>query len=54
VVGADKVLEKTDPAIAKNPLIFPTQAMLGKTHAFDAKALNNAKYKREFQHLIGA
>ena len=28
VVGADKVLLKTDPAVAKNPLIFPTQAML--------------------------
>jgi spermidine/putrescine transport system substrate-binding protein len=25
VVGADKVLEKSDPAIAKNPLIFPTR-----------------------------
>jgi spermidine/putrescine transport system substrate-binding protein len=54
VQGAAAVLKKTDPAVAKNPLIFPTQAMLGKTHAFDAKALNNADYKREFQHLIGA
>ena len=30
VVGADKVLLKTDPAIAKNPLIFPTKAMLAQ------------------------
>ena len=53
VVGADKVLEKTDPDVAKNPLIFPTKAMLAQTHQFDAKALNNAKYKRKFQALIG-
>ena len=32
VVGPRKVLEKTDPAVANNPLIFPTQAMLAKSH----------------------
>ena len=52
VVGADKVLEKTDPAVAKNPLIFPTKAMLANTHAFDGKALNNQSYKKQFQALI--
>ncbi|HVW30019.1 MAG TPA: extracellular solute-binding protein, partial [Polyangiaceae bacterium] len=52
VVGADKVLEKSDPAVAKNPLIFPTQAMLANTHQFDSKALNNEKYKKAFQALI--
>jgi spermidine/putrescine transport system substrate-binding protein len=54
VVGADKVLEKTDPAVAKNPLIFPTKEMLANVHQIDAKAVNNAKYKQQFQHLIGA
>jgi len=54
VVGADKVLLKTDPAIAKNPLIFPTKEMLANVHQIDAKAVNNAKYKQAFQHLIGA
>ena len=54
VVGADKVLEKKDPAIAKNPLIFPTQEMLANVHQFDIRAVNNAKYKQTFQHLIGA
>jgi spermidine/putrescine transport system substrate-binding protein len=53
VVGADKVLLKTDPAIAKNPLIFPTKAMLAHVKQFDPKALNNADYKKQFQHLIG-
>jgi spermidine/putrescine transport system substrate-binding protein len=52
VVGADKVLEKTDPAVAHNTLIFPTKAMLAQTHQFDSKALNNQKYKQQFQALI--
>jgi spermidine/putrescine transport system substrate-binding protein len=54
VVGAGKVLEKKDPAVAKNPLIFPTKEMLANVHQIDAKAVNNAKYKQAFQHLIGA
>ena len=53
VVGADKVLEKTDPAIAKNPLIFPTKAMLSNVHEFDTKAVLNEKYKKAFQKLTG-
>jgi spermidine/putrescine transport system substrate-binding protein len=53
VVGADKVLEKSDPAIAKNPLIFPTKAMLANVHQIDAKAVLNPKYKKAFQRLIG-
>jgi spermidine/putrescine transport system substrate-binding protein len=53
VVGADKVLQKTDPAVAKNTLIFPTEAMLANAHSFDAKALNNVDYKKKFQALIG-
>jgi spermidine/putrescine transport system substrate-binding protein len=54
VVGADKVLEKTDPSVAKNPLIFPTKEMLANVHQIDAKAVNNPKYKQRFQKLIGA
>jgi spermidine/putrescine transport system substrate-binding protein len=53
VVGADKILEKTDPAVAHNPLIFPTKEMLANAHQFDGKALNNEKYKKQFQALIG-
>jgi spermidine/putrescine transport system substrate-binding protein len=54
VVGADKVLEKSDPSIAKNPLIFPTKAMLANTHQIDPKAVNDPKLKQQFQNLIGA
>jgi spermidine/putrescine transport system substrate-binding protein len=54
VVGADKALEKNDPAVAKNTLIFPTNEMLANAHQFDITAVNNQKYKQAFQHLIGA
>ncbi|HVW17515.1 MAG TPA: spermidine/putrescine ABC transporter substrate-binding protein [Solirubrobacteraceae bacterium] len=54
VVGADKVLRKTDPDVAKNTLIFPTQKMFKNAHQFDAKASQNAGYKAAFQKLIGA
>jgi spermidine/putrescine transport system substrate-binding protein len=52
VLGAKEALVKQDPSIAKNPLIFPTKAMLANTHQFDSKALNNQKYKKAFQALI--
>jgi spermidine/putrescine transport system substrate-binding protein len=54
VKGADKVLKKTDPAVANNHLIFPTQKMLDNAHIIDAKAVNNKKYKQKFQALLGA
>jgi spermidine/putrescine transport system substrate-binding protein len=54
VAGAAKVLEKSDPDIAKNPLIFPTKEMLANAHLFDPKAVNNQSYKEQFQHLIGS
>jgi spermidine/putrescine transport system substrate-binding protein len=54
VLGADKVLAKTDPEAAKNPLIFPTPAMLKQLHQFDPKALFNPDYKQKWQKLLGA
>jgi len=54
VTGAKAVLLKSDPAVAKNTLIFPTQEMYANTHQIDAKAVNNQKYKKKFQALIGA
>lgn len=54
VQGAAEVLRKSDPAVANNPLIFPSPAMLAKAHMFDGKALNNQKLKQDFQNLIGA
>jgi spermidine/putrescine transport system substrate-binding protein len=54
VKGASDELKKTDPKIAANPLIFPSDEMLSKTKIFDAEAVNNADYKKQFQALIGA
>ena len=54
VTGAAKILLKSDPAVAKNPLIFPPKSLLAKTHSFDGQALNNQTYQQDFQNLIGA
>ncbi len=53
VKGADKVLVKTDPGVAKNPLIFPPKSVLSQLHSFDPKALFNADYKEKWQRLLG-
>jgi spermidine/putrescine transport system substrate-binding protein len=55
VKGTKEVLLKQDPAVAKNPLIFPDAATLAKGHAF--KTLSPAdedKLNNSFQALIGA
>jgi spermidine/putrescine transport system substrate-binding protein len=54
VVGADRVLLKTDPKVAKDTLIFPTKTMLANVRQFDPKALFNADYKVKWQRLLGA
>jgi spermidine/putrescine transport system substrate-binding protein len=52
VEGAKQELEKIDPAVANNTLIFPTKKMLDNVHIFDANALNNEKYQTTWQNLI--
>jgi spermidine/putrescine transport system substrate-binding protein len=54
VVGAKEVLVKKDPAIANNPLIFPTSEMLDNVHTIDPNALNNEKYQTTWQNLTSA
>jgi spermidine/putrescine transport system substrate-binding protein len=54
VKGADAVLKKTDPEVAKNPLIFPTQEMLSNVHQFDATAAQKDQYKTKFAQLTGS
>jgi spermidine/putrescine transport system substrate-binding protein len=54
VKGADKVLLKSDPEVAKNTLIFPTKAQRATLHQIDPNALFNAGYKTKWQHLLGA
>lgn len=55
VVGAKEEVEKTDPDLAKNELIFPTDATLTKLHTF--KALDDAterSFADKFAKVIGA
>jgi len=54
VKGAKQELEKIDPGVANNTLIFPTNAMLDNAHNFDSAALNNEKYITEWQNLISS
>jgi spermidine/putrescine transport system substrate-binding protein len=52
VTGAKEELQKIDPSVAKNTLIFPTQKMLDNVHIIDAAALSNQKYLTTWQNLI--
>jgi spermidine/putrescine transport system substrate-binding protein len=54
VNGAKEALQKIDPAVANNTLIFPTKKMLDNVHIIDAAALNNQKYQTTWQNLISA
>src|SRR5437763_14448743 len=51
VAGASQVLGRTDPAVAHNNLIFPTQQMLANAHQIDPTAVNNQTFKQRFQTL---
>ena len=46
MIGAKEAALKTNPAVANNPLIFPTQQMLDNVYLFDPKALTNQKSRR--------
>jgi spermidine/putrescine transport system substrate-binding protein len=52
VKGAKAEMVKIDKDLANNPLIFPTQKVLGNVHIFDSDALNNQKYLEAWQNLI--
>jgi spermidine/putrescine transport system substrate-binding protein len=54
VKGAKQELEKIDPDVANNTLIFPTTAMLDNARNIDSAALNNEKYITEWQNLISS
>jgi spermidine/putrescine transport system substrate-binding protein len=54
VKGTQAVLAKTDPALAKSPLAFPSDEVLAQTHQFDSAALNNQTYNEEWQKVLGA
>jgi spermidine/putrescine transport system substrate-binding protein len=52
VKGAKEAALKLDPTVAKNQLVFPSEATLDSVHLFDSDALNNQKYLTQWQNLI--
>ena len=54
VEGAKEEMIKLDKEIADNPLIFPDDETLSNVKIFDANALNNETYKKQFAALVGA
>ena len=54
VKGAKAEMEKLDPDLAANPLVFPNDDTLSKVAIFDSKALSNTDYLKRWQALIGS
>ncbi|PZG11739.1 ABC transporter substrate-binding protein [Micromonospora craterilacus] len=55
VQGAQAEMEKIDPELAANPLIFPDEAMLSKARVFMAlDEKQEREYETKFQQVIGA
>jgi spermidine/putrescine transport system substrate-binding protein len=55
VQGAQEEMQKLDPELAANPLIFPDAAMLAKAKVFMALPEAQEKsYEQKFQQVIGA
>ncbi|MFJ6195284.1 extracellular solute-binding protein [Micromonospora sp. NPDC092111] len=55
VTGAQAEMEKIDPELAANPLIFPDDALLAKSKVFMALDEKQEKeYESKFQQVIGA
>ncbi|PWU57991.1 ABC transporter substrate-binding protein [Micromonospora sp. S4605] len=55
VRGAQEEMEKIDPELAANPLIFPDDAMLAKSKVFMAlDEKQEREYEGKFQQVIGA
>ncbi len=55
VKGAQAEMEKIDPDLAKNPLIFPDEEMLSKTKGFMALTEKQERdFEAKFQKVIGA
>ena len=54
VKGTREEMQKLDPKLANNPLVFPPDSDLAKTHQFDPAAQNNQTYIEQWQKVLGA
>jgi spermidine/putrescine transport system substrate-binding protein len=54
VAGAQEAIAAIDPALAENPWIFPTAAMLDNSYVFmSLSPEQEIQYQRDFQKAIG-
>jgi spermidine/putrescine transport system substrate-binding protein len=55
VVGVREEVEKIDPDLANNPLVFPDEATLANTHTFaNLSEEVEAEFDAEFSRIVGA
>ena len=55
VQGAKEAMEKIDPSLMDNPLIFPSESDLAKAHVFRSlSAEEETNFNGQFQTSIGA
>jgi spermidine/putrescine transport system substrate-binding protein len=53
VKGSKEALVKSDPAVAQDPLIFPSEAVLSRSHVFRAlSGAEETRYNRKFQTIV--
>jgi spermidine/putrescine transport system substrate-binding protein len=53
VKGTKEAITEIDPALAKDPLIFPTPEVLENVYEFNAEAIENPEYQEKWQAVIG-
>ena len=53
VKGTKEAIAEIDPALAEDPLIFPTPDVLENLHEFSAEAIENPEFQEQWQAVIG-
>ena len=53
VKGTKEEIKKIDPALAEDPLIFPTPEVLENIYEFNPEAIENVDYQEKWQAVIG-
>jgi spermidine/putrescine transport system substrate-binding protein len=53
VKGTKEAIMEIDPALAEDPLIFPTPEVLDNLHEFSSEAIENPEFQEQWQAVIG-
>lgn len=54
VQGAQEEMRERDEELAEDPLLFPDEETLARTHIFDSEAADDQEFREQFQQLLGA